>query len=448
MNIEQNESPVQASSESNRTGILHRKISRRALLKGMVPAALGTAALLSPLSRAGEGQDEIPLLPDVLSDEELGQFGISIHNTPETELYIRKSAFEEFDIFRDAKDGRTKGVVITLVDDDSLSWDAMGRIPDEFLKTLGQAIAQDPVKFVEENYESLIESYQVQIDTSRSAYQANLSDLYDLDQGVLDERISETVNELEGQKQRAGVSELITKALDSQIQLLINRLIRIKSGEERELIVQAIEDDMARMQEAEEILAQIGTKTDAVKYYEKDSPVLGMIGRPENGINFSNEERFTPRQKELGEKLDQMDPGWKDKIFLFVSVGGKLTPKPDQSYPQRDWYKIHKNSSFGFLPIPLASQIPIPGQYLVDMSDPQLRGGASFVLRHELGHYEPEENLHDERKTDLKALDSLAQASVRYQEMGDDRGYPFIFKNSHGLTYAQKTKISVENPQT
>lgn len=435
MNPEQDLSAVEVQS-APRESFLNRRSSRRSLLKGVVKGGIGALALSTPFISGRDGAEK-PISPDIVSPEELSEYGIQILNTDETQLYIRKSAFEEFDIFKDAKEGKIKGsVIITLVDDDSLSWDAMGRVDDKLVRTLGLAIIEDPIKYVDENYDEIRKNAEVEFEARRSSYKRSLQDLKMLNDGSLSGVVRDDLDSLRAQRKLFPDNPVLLKPLDAQILATQERLKRIESGEEREILTDEIEEDLARLQQAELVLRSTTTRDDAIEYFEKDSPVLGMIGRPEKGIAFSSS-RFTERQKELGAQLDEISPNWKDNIYIFVSVGGRLTPKPKDSFPQQGWYEKYKR--------PFLFPIFLPDQYVVDISDPNMRGGTAFVLRHELSHYGTEGNLHDERQTDLKALDSLAGASDRFQNSGDTSGYPFVFKNKHGITYARKSSNSSSN---
>lgn len=132
-----------------------RKFSRRRVLKG-IGAGIAASALSfipdsrnnqkaiirkrSSYSREGSNIDDIDskrvpdkLPEDVLSDEELKKKHITINNSQSTKLYLRKEALN-FPIFRDSGKIGFDGVVITLVDSPTVSWNSADTMPEDAKK--------------------------------------------------------------------------------------------------------------------------------------------------------------------------------------------------------------------------------------------------------------------------------------------------------------------------
>lgn len=117
-----------------------RAVTRNTFLK-LAGATLFVAAIggIDPFDYQGRPPDlsarpspHIPrpadLPEDVLSEEELKGAGITIYQTEDTQLYLRRDVFD-LPLFRDVKGGKLEGVVISLVDSDALSWNSVSKLP-------------------------------------------------------------------------------------------------------------------------------------------------------------------------------------------------------------------------------------------------------------------------------------------------------------------------------
>lgn len=113
------------SPDQEKLEITPRGRSRRRFLR-LGAAGLALLVLLPEFS--SEAQERSP--NDVLTEQELEKAHIKIYQTPDTKLFLRRSAFE-LPLFRDAKNGKLNRVAIVLVDDDGIGWKTSETFPQE-----------------------------------------------------------------------------------------------------------------------------------------------------------------------------------------------------------------------------------------------------------------------------------------------------------------------------
>lgn len=429
MNPEQTDSVIQPSEEKRSP--FGENTSRRGFLSRLVKGSIGAAVLVSPIPSGRSNEDE-GLPSDILTSEDLKKNRIRINNSKETELFLRKEIFD-FDLFRDAKEGKIDEVIITLVDDDSLSWNALGKLDDKFAQTLGQVISEDPDVYVRENYGDIREGGERDLENAQKSYNTALEDMKLLNEGQLHIRIEGEIKNLEDNiSSKMGESAFGKKVIGNMIENQKKRLERIENGSERKNLTEKIELSLKRIEEAQELLANTATEEDAKEYFGSKSSTYGRIVKAPGGFDFNNSNRFSDRQREMGESLTELDSAWTKKVHIFISVGGELMPKPEQSFAQPDWY-THYPPSIN------------PDAYIVDLKESKAVG--SYVLRHEVSHYD-DGKLLDEGITDKRALDSIAKASGRYKKNQDTGGYAFIFKNKHGITFAENARGDKKAPKS
>lgn len=429
MNTEQADSAIQPPEEEQ--SLFDKKTSRRGFLSGLIKTGVGAGAIAAGISIPKDYSGERRLLPDTLTSEELAENRIRIINSKDTELYLRNEVFD-FDLFRDAKEGKIDEVVITLVDGDSLSWNALGKVDDEFTRKLGQVISEDPDVYVEENYDKIREDGERDLESAQKSYNTALEDMKLLNEGQLHIRIEEEIKNLEDNViSKIGDNALGKKLIGSMIDGQKERLKRIEDGSERENLTQKIELNLKKIEEAQDLLDSTATKEDAKEYFGSKSSTYGRIVKAPGGFDFNGDHRFSDRQREMGESLTGLDSAWTNKVYIFISVGGELMPKPEDSFAEPDWYAHHPPSID-------------PDAYIVDLKES--RGVGPYVLRHEVSHYD-DGKLLDEGITDRKALDSIARASERYKKDQDTGGYAFVFKNKHGITFAKNARENKEAPK-
>lgn len=144
--------------------------TRRNLLKGFAAAiglvAVAKAGLTLLSSQEAARTENLP--EDVLSEEELKQAHITIYQTPQVQLYLRRSALE-IPLFKDVLRGKyayrgeaeenLDGVVIALVDSDSLNWNAISNLPDD-ARLIWQGGELHPSEYTESIWQKIIRSKQ------------------------------------------------------------------------------------------------------------------------------------------------------------------------------------------------------------------------------------------------------------------------------------------------
>lgn len=374
--------------------IFGRKFTRRQIAKGLVGVGgvVATGVILPRvISDIGAKPKEYtrPLgLPiDVLTEEELGQAGISIHPTSEVQLYIRKGALE-IPLFKDSVNHKINGLVISLVDHDRLSWNAVSRLPEEPRSVLQKFIA-NPKDWPEDYWQDL-KRYENEMIRFHDQQKLNEEeDLAKIVSGKKERLIRENIEFYKSNKQKNETSKEYQGSLEYWQDVLKDLL----SGEEEKRVRKNIKVEEARKREAEEGLRVLeGPRNEAEKYFA------------EYGVRAPQGIFIEPR------------PVRNNKAYIYLCVKGDYQPHPDQSYPapqhfskftKKDTYTIH------------AKDI-LPG----------------FHFRHELGHYEEKEDEENkaEEAANRIAYERLLEAWKYYQETGDDSGYPFVFVTKEGFT--------------
>jgi len=115
-------------------------------------------------------------------------------------------------------------------------------------------------------------------------------------------------------------------------------------------------------------------------------------------------------------------PEYQHKVFVFLAVGGQSQPKPGESLPDPNLIKESELKEANL------------GNYRFESDfTSQFRG---FVLRHEIGHYEPETGVNlSEYQADTASYNILLAAWQKYQETGDSGGFAFVFVTNEGIIY-------------
>lgn len=135
-----------------RPPFLNNRASRRFVLKaigiGITAAIAGNLKELSeapnppPIPELRGGHTPPERLPDdILQENELATAHITIYNTADTQLYLRKSSLD-IPIFKDAKEGNHE-VIIVLVDHHSVSLKAVEKLPAD-TRLAWEAITSTP----------------------------------------------------------------------------------------------------------------------------------------------------------------------------------------------------------------------------------------------------------------------------------------------------------------
>lgn len=135
-------------------------------------------------------------------------------------------------------------------------------------------------------------------------------------------------------------------------------------------------------------------------------------------------------QSQRARSLLETHPEIKNKIYVYIAVGGDLKPNPSQSLPKHDnrpekTFKAHTG-----------------GTYL----DTPLHGHQGFLLRHELIHYKnPNEFNTDELNVDRAALISLVAAWNHYYPNKDNSKFPFVFVTDEGITITKNQNAKTDS---
>lgn len=120
-------------------------------------------------------------------------------------------------------------------------------------------------------------------------------------------------------------------------------------------------------------------------------------------------------------------PELDNRIYIFLGVGGRLAPNPNQSFLNPEQVKKSASSQQAFVR---------GDSYRFESPS------SGFALRHEIGHYPG----NSEYQADAFALESIEEAWKKYKEGKDDSGYSFVFINPKGTTITQNTPAN-ENPE-
>ncbi len=146
----------------------------RKLAKGVaVVATLATGGLFVAQNRKNDqptqldktSYDAYPkpegLSDDILTKGELQKARITVYQTPEVQLYLKRGALD-IPIFKDAANLQNNGLTISLIDNDRISWNAASRLPDD-ARSVWQAVyrEKDPKQW-SENYWQDLKRYESQ----------------------------------------------------------------------------------------------------------------------------------------------------------------------------------------------------------------------------------------------------------------------------------------------
>ncbi|MCR4324242.1 MAG: hypothetical protein NUV69_00965 [Candidatus Curtissbacteria bacterium] len=323
---------------------------------------------LAPAGNLTENQrtPQLEIPQDVLTPEQLEEAHIRIIDTPGTELYLRDDALDQFRLFQEAKEGKIGEVVIVLVDSDSVSANAIQKLPQE----------------------------------ARDIWLAT-NDLPGEDREYLRELHSDFIEKIE----------------ESRLEYTGNPQDQAK----RELALENMREYGKSLEFVQDILSKLPLRSREELLKEKEFSNVGGKYTPAMLSNYKVEGRLaTPREKRA-EKLFAEHPEYADKIYLFLAVGGVMEPHPYQSFTPPPWFS---DNPFEF-----------NGQEYRFRDRP-----LSFQFRHELFHRESD----DEYQTDTAAFENMKKAYVDLKFKGNDRGYPFIFKNRNGVTIIMNLKDTAE----
>lgn len=377
---ETKQNPIERDTHSTPEG----GISRKEFLK---KTALALTAVALGVGLGGRDKIKAPspgeLPPDLLTEEELKRAHIKIYPTPHVQLHLRRGVLE-LPLFKDASQGKLDEVVIALVNHDTVSWEATESLPPD-AKLLWRNFNKDPIEEWREREFKNLKARQLQLE-----------------------------EELRGYKQVDEESELRFKET-------LKRYFPEEMGRRQlEDFYEARRKYGAKREELEKLLNMIKNlkeiePPEEIKEEARDSFAIGLIidGR----LDFKKDPKFFQRH-----------PEFTNKVFIYLAVGGKLKPKPQQSYPDPEWLKSHAELWEG---------------RVVGVGDSSL----GYALRHEIGHFESsgrgdKRGYKTEPEADAFAMNSLVEAWRKFQSSGDTSGYSFVFVTAEGLTFTKKRESS------
>lgn len=411
-----------------KSGILGRKMTRRQFGKdlaklGLVGAALSTGVVSARdlMPEAEPKPKEYPrpteLPADVLTEEELKKAGIKIYQTDSIQLYLRRNALEEIPLFKDAAGGK-EGVVISLVDHHSLSWNAVEKLPQD-ARLIFQTVFPHPSEYSEHDWQELREYLRVNREDDLDRIPSWQERLDELDSGELEKQTREKLDQLRKSLEEGKPSfwQKVEPSYSEEIEEAEKKLAKILSGEERERIQGILEFSQQSVAKANIIL---GDRKQAIAYRAQEEGPLGVHTRAKS-LQDQNPKSIDSPSHRRRLIFVQNHPQWLAKRYLYISVGGESRPHPLQSYPLPEF-------SGGYYELPDTH----PG----------------FITHHEVAHYKEDEPwVEGEDETDRIAYERLMKAWQKFQETGDTTGYPFVFVTPEGITITKKPPDK-RTPQT
>ena len=389
------------------------KFTRREFLTLVGIEVATTAAALAGCADWSPGPTKIPTAkaealpigvpPDTLTKEQLARKNITIYQSPETRLYLRQSALN-LPVLKDAAEGRLGGTTICLVNNGCLSWNAISRLAEIPPKAVWQKIVSSPQKKVTGNWDGLRESYQISLESSQKSLSFWQERLEDVTVGTERQRYEDNLKRLSTLKPKDDDRQKYLDSLNEQ---------KMTLEQEEENIRHWISYEKGFIQKTNGFVNAFAQgQTTAIAYFaEYDGPEGQYI-----------KTRFSPKSDSFQGQ---------QQVFIYLAVGGDYKPNPSQSYPRPDQFEVNK----------------YPSRYLYNVF-PKGEISPGFILAHETGHYNPNQefiNDYYDGDADNSALDLITAAWQKYQQTGDNGGYPFVFVNDQGITITKNTQGQPNN---
>lgn len=485
-----------------------RRFPRRTILKGAgkgalaITAAAATGAVpdifkyestvllnTNPAEKLNLPPRPEGLPEDVLTEKELKAMNITINQTERVQLYLRRSALD-MPLYKEAAEGKTP-VVISLVDSEALSWDAVDKLPpdarlawqsleshpaewrESFWREY-QQYAQEQAAYFQKNRQYLekeldeIVSGKAEIDTKNSIelYQGLISKTNVKQAEPISTRKQELIKSLQAEADRwhqklqdiedgkgnpaerdkairiisgnqATISQ-IQQAHDPQLvaeekaekikeytddlSYWTQKLQDIQSGRAETKTRKRIAANIKEAEENDEDLEALKSKTARVKHFAQKGDAQGQFIDGSDLHEFKGYSPTNPRSQRL--EFVKKQPGWLNKKYVYVCVGGESNPNPANSYPSPEDFEDSPEAEKAI-------------GYHVSTKNGDISVG--FVIRHETEHGQQKKVGHDKNEADADswALESIVAATKRRAE-GDDKGFSFIFANEKGLTFTKR----------
>lgn len=428
-------SPVKESFGLGNPYPSHRQLTRREFLKEGA-AVVGTAALvgagLYSASQSPEAKTRYDAYPkpegipdDILTKEELQESGITVYQTKDTQLYLRRGIFD-LPLFKDANERRIKGVVISLVDSDSLSWNSTSKLPSD-ARAIWQGMWTHPSEYPEDHWKELEKYAQDMVDRHQE-----IITLTQEQQRLYEARFRNMIEYGEAVLKISSETELPAAVLESARRIIKEAnesLEDLLGGEMHKQFLDNLaseERQLNKFKHEQEILQDRGA---AIEYMANKGDAQGLHidtrkRKPPAYIRYRGD---SPSKKMASMFHD--NPQWHNKVYLYLCVKGEgLKPRPEDSYPAPDWFqtRTYRRDDKDYDVVPKELDRSVVG----------------FFIRHEVSHYEPrtDQPPHNEHDADHLALDSISKAYDKYEETGDTQGYPFVFVTGKEITITRNMK--------
>lgn len=343
---------------------------------------------------------------DVLGPDELKNANVMINQGKETQLYLRRGVLN-LPVFKDAADKKIGGLVITLVDRENLSWNAMSQIPSD-ARDVWQALNSAPSEYSTSYWTDLQTYYQKRLLSDQDSLKFWQTRLEQVKEGGEEEkRYKDDIDLYKDVKTYMPNPEYWQKQIDDMNRRLVE--LPKKEKEVRELIASS----QKTLKKSEKLAEVLQDRQTAINYFaEYDGPQGTFI----NGRNNADRLKFRLKPENI------------DKVYIYVAVGGDIKPDPSQSYPSPDQFTIINN----------------PDKTGYDVFSDKIKAG--FIMRHEKFHYSsPGGKSHNEHEADHGALQSIATAWDRYKNTGNNQDYVFVFVNDKGITITRENNRSTQN---
>lgn len=440
-------------AERNWAGItgtfLQKPISRRkSLIWGAIGvASLGALAATKVIGTCNESSQ--PLKPpenlpdDVLSEEELKRANITIYNTKDVVLYIRSSALE-MPAFSDAAEGKIGGLVIALVGDQAMTWDALDHLPPD-ARLIAQSIRVHPSDFPQGYWDEYFKHKRPEVLKEINKYKQDLADILS---GKTETYIKEAISNYQ-----KWIKEAVDQGKDpskdqESLAYWQEQLRELQSGELEK-------GDRMWLSRSQEDLKRI-------KKFEKDPKALAeyLLKKPDQALGQSLDrqtiEDFIANTENIEDPLSpyykspipmrpptarynyikENHPEWLDRSYFYICVGKQRKPHPSESFQGPNDFDVSKEDRKGL------------GYHVTPKGKPKDNPNSGFALRHEIGHYghtPDKDGIEKEAEADDFAFQTLVAAWEKYNQTDDNSGYSFVFVTKEGLTYTRN--LESDKPQ-
>lgn len=423
---------------------LLRPISRRDLLRASLVAGLGATAFAAgiiPQKTGGASllhtaAGEKPTLPkehglpeDVLTEEQLKALNITVNQTKDVRLYIRKSAIDELKIFQDIKEGKIGGVVISLIDNNAISWNSIDRLPPD-ARLMWQTIDLHPVEWPEESWADMKRYLNEMTVYLQDSINENRKNIDKINSGEKEAEILKSIKLYEDivQDKEAGNSMyFFTDGIDkhkSRLAYWNEQLADLKSGKLLQDEQKGLAENQDNLKKNSVEVEIVENKSKRISYFANQGSAVGQFINPAQFSKDVLAEEFDSKTRKRRSDYIRTRPDWMGKVYIYICVGGDLKPTLDESFPVADQFENSEDSKSAF------------GYHVWEKSGEPHQG---FTIRHEIGHYVNNfpQQAEDEAAADDFGIQTIEEATRRNAQ-GDNTGYYFIFSTKEGVIYTKK----------